>query len=97
MQFLTDQEQSKQASPYAPQVSGCIVLLLYKFSSREKECCPAFSESASKTESSKKKKIFVLFISFEIKAHKEISLVKVKTHKTRSSAVEVLTTDFYGS
>jgi len=34
-----------------------------------------------------------LFISFEIKVHKEISPVKVKSHKTNSSAVEVLTTD----
>lgn len=40
MQFLSDQEQSKQASPYAPQVSGWVELFLYKLSGREKEFCP---------------------------------------------------------
>lgn len=100
---MTDQEQSKQASPMPLKLQAelnysCINLVVER-----KNSALHFLSQSQRQNPLKKKNLckgFAVFpfISFEIKAHKEISLVKVETHKTNSSAVaEFLTTDFYGS
>lgn len=80
MKFLADQGQSKWASPYAPQVSGSVELFLHKLSHRENYSALHFLSQAQRQNSLKnclsKGFTIFLFISFEIKAHEEISLAR---------------------